>query len=137
MAESLMLNVSEDFNLNALTQQLADMYRAKGFTVNVVNFNDSVILEFDKGVGGINMLLGMDQGIKATFTVTGNTLMVNYSDASWTGKIIGLCVGWFVCFVPFVTAIIGSINQSKLPKELNTAITMLSTQPQQPQPPQY
>ncbi len=135
MAETFMLNVSEDFNLYALTQQLADMYRAKGFTVNIVNFNESIILEFDKGVGGINMILGMDLGIKATFTVTGNTLMVNYSDAAWTGKIIGLCVGWFICLVPFITAIIGSVNQSKLPKEINTAITMLSTQPQQP--PQY
>lgn len=130
MAETFMLNVSENFNLYAVTQQLADMYRAKGFTVNIVNFNNSVILEFDKGVGGINMILGMDLGIKATFTVTGNTLMVNYSDAAWTGKIIGFCIGWFVCFVPLITAIIGTINQSKLPKEINSAITMFAVQQQ-------
>lgn len=128
MAETFMLNVSENFNLYSVTQQLADMYRAKGFTVNIVNFNNSVILEFDKGVGGINMILGMDLGIKATFTLTGNTLMVNYSDEAWTGKIIGICVGWFVCFVPLITAIIGIINQSKLPKEINSAITMFATQ---------
>lgn len=120
-----MMNVSEDFNLDSLVQQLSDMYRAKGFTVNVANINNSVIMEFDKGVGGINMILGMDLGIKATLSVNGGTLMVNYSDAAWTGKIIGLCVGWIICLVPFITAIVGSIKQSKFPKEISKDITML------------
>lgn len=125
MADSLMLNIPQDFNLEAMTQQLSEMYRAKGFTVNVANLENSVIMDFDKGVGGINMVLGLDLGIKATFSVNNGNLIVNYSNASWTGKIVGLCVGWFICLVPFVTAIIGAINQNKLPKEINNDITML------------
>ena len=125
MADSLMLNVPQDFNLDELTQQLSDMYRAKGFTVNVANLNNSVIMDFDKGVGGINMLLGLDLGIKATFSINNGNLIVNYSNAAWTGKIIGLCVGWFICLVPFVTAIVGAIKQSKFPKDINNDITML------------
>lgn len=128
MADNLMLNVAENFDVNAMAQQLADMYRAQGFTVNVANMKNSVIMEFDKGVGGINMILGMDLGVKATMTVNNNTLMVNYSDAAWTGKIIGLAVGWIICFVPFITAIIGCIKQSKFPKEISSNITMLSAQ---------
>lgn len=128
MADNLMLNVAENFDVNAMAQQLADMYRAQGFTVNVANMNNSVIMEFDKGVGGINMLLGMDLGIKATMTVNNGTLMVNYSDAAWTGKIVGLVVGWFLCLVPFITAIIGSVKQSEFPKEISSNITMLSAQ---------
>lgn len=126
MADSIMLPVPDDFDLKILTQQLADMYRAKGFTVNVVSLNNSEIVEFDKGVGGINMLLGLDVGIKATFSVqNSNTLIVNFSDAAWTGKIIGICVGWFVCLVPFVTAIAGAVKQSKFPKQLRNDITLL------------
>lgn len=125
MADSLMVNVPENFNLEAMTQQLADMYRSKGFTVNVANLNNSVILEFDKGVGGINMILGMDLGIKATCSINNNNLIVNYSNAAWTGKIIGICVGWFLCLVPFITAIIGAIKQSKFPKEISNDITMM------------
>lgn len=128
MADTLMMNVSENFDLNVLAQSLAETYRAKGFTVNVANINNSVIIDFDKGVGGINMLLGMDLGIKATLTVNNNTLMVNYSEAAWTGKIIGLCIGWVVCLVPFITAIVGAIKQSKFPKEISNDITMLCGQ---------
>lgn len=99
MADNIMLNVQEGFDLKKLTEQLADMYRAKGFTVNASSLNDSEVLIFDKGIGGINMLLGMDLGIKATFSVQNNTLVVTLSEAAWTGKIIGLSVGClFVLF---------------------------------------
>lgn len=125
MADSIMLNVPENFDLSNLTQQLADMYRAKGFAVTVASLNNSEIVEFDKGVGGINMLLGLDIGIKATFSVQNGALIVNFSDAAWTGKIIGLCVGWFVCLVPFITAIVGAVKQSKFPKQLRNDITLL------------
>ena len=84
MADNLMLNVAENFDVNAMAQQLADMYRAQGFTVNVANMNNSVIMEFDKGVGGINMLLGMDLGIKATMTVNGTAVTGNAFTTSGT-----------------------------------------------------
>lgn len=73
------------------------------------------------------MLLGMGLGIKATISIKGNLLTVIYSDAEWTGKIIGLAVGWFICLVPFITAIIGSVNQNNLPKQINNDITMLAS----------
>lgn len=126
MADSIMLSVPEGFDLSNLTSQLADMYRAKGFTVNVASLNNAEIVEFDKGVGGINMILGLDLGIKATFTVQNSTtLIVNFSDAAWTGKIIGLCVGWLICLVPFITAAVGAVKQSKFPKDLRNDITAL------------
>ena len=126
---TIMLNVREGFDLKKLTEQLAEMYRAKGFSMNATSFNDSEMLVFDKGIGGINMLLGMDLGIKATFTIQNEkTLIVTFSDAAWTGKIIGLCVGWVVCAVPFFTAIYGAVKQSQFPKDLQNDITMLASQ---------
>ena len=126
---TMMLNVQEGFDLKKLTEQLAEMYKAKGFNINTTSFDKNEIIIFDKGVGGINMLLGMDLGIKATFTMQNEkTLLVTFSDAAWTGKIIGLCVGWFICLVPFCTAVYGAVKQSQFPKDLRNDITMLISQ---------
>lgn len=125
MASTLMINVSQNFSMDIFTQKLADTYRAKGFNIAVANMNGSSIITFDKGVGGINMLLGLGQGIKATCALMGNTLTINYSDGDWTGKIIGLVIGWFLCLIPAITAIVGCVKQSSLPKNINTDATAI------------
>ena len=128
MANTLMTNVTENFNLQAMAEEIKEKYQAKGFTVTVMTQKNGVRLKFDKKCGGINMLLGLGQGITATCMLQGkekDNLIVNFSDGDWTGKIIGLIAGWFLCLIPFVTAIIGSIKQSSLPKEISDDIMML------------
>ena len=126
MADSIMFNVPQGFDFNLFIQRLSDKYRAEGFTVNVANFNGSVVMSFDKGTGGINMLLGMGEGIKATIMLQNGTMSINFSDGDWTGKIIGLVVGWFLCLIPFITAIIGCVKQSSLPKKIGNDATMIA-----------
>lgn len=126
MANSVMLKVNPSFDLEAFSNQLADAYRAKGFAVNVTTFDGSSIITFDKNTGGINMLLGMGEGIKATCTMNNDSLTINFSDGDWTGKIIGLAVGWIVCFVPFITAIVGCVKQTSLPKSIANDATVLA-----------
>lgn len=128
MADNVMFNVGANFNLTDYSEKLADMYRAKGYTVNVVNMNETVIITFDKGTGGINMILGMGEGIKATCMLLNNTLSINFSDADCIGKIIACSIGWFLCLIPGVTGIIGIVKQSKLPKSIANDATMLATQ---------
>lgn len=128
MANNAMFNVGANFNMAEFSEKLAEMYRAKGYTVNVANMNGTGILTFDKGTGGINTLLGMGEGIKATCMLSGSTLSINFSDGDWTGKIVGCTVGWFLCFVPAITAIIGIVKQSKLPKDIANDATMLAAQ---------
>lgn len=125
MANNVMLNVKPEFDMDAFANKLADTYRAKGFTVNVVDTNGSCVITFDKGTGGINTLLGMGLGIKANCMLTNGTLSINFSDAEWTGKIIACAVGWFLCFVPFFTGIYGIVNQSGLPKQIANDATMI------------
>lgn len=125
MANTLMINVPPNFDMNVFAQRLASSYQSKGFTVNVMTMHNGARIQFDKNCGGINMLLGMGKGITATCILQGNGLVVNYSEAEWTGKIIGFAVGWFLCFVPFITAIIGSIGQYSLPGEINNEINMI------------
>ena len=129
MANTLMVNVPDDFDIEKFGTELSEMYQAKGFTVQVMKMKNGVRLKFDKKTGGINMLLGLGLGVTATCSLQGNgNLIVNYSDADWTGKIIGLAVGWFLCLVPFITAIIGCLKQSSLTKEIDNDIMMLVNQ---------
>ncbi len=126
MADTLTLNVPDNFDLNILATKLRDSFQAQGFGVAVASLSpNSIRLTFDKNCGGVNMLLGMGLGITANIILNGNLLCINYVDGDWTGKIIGLATGWILCWVPFVTAIVGSINQSGLPKKINTEITMI------------
>lgn len=128
MADTVFINVTPDFNMHAFVNQLAEKYRMEGFTVTVADFNNSVILTFDKNTGGINMLLGLGQGIKATCMLSNGVLSINFSDGDWTGKIIGLAVGWFICLIPFVTAIVGCVKQSQLPKNIGNDAMVIASQ---------
>lgn len=125
MANSLMTNVPESFDMEIFGQKLQECYQAKGFQVTKVILSNSLRVQFEKGCGGINMLLGMGKGIVATCTLQGNTLVVNYSEGDWMGKIVGLVVGWILCFIPLITAIIGCIGQSSFPKEINKDIMLI------------
>lgn len=128
MANDFMMNVPENFNLEEFASEVAQQYQAKGFQVNILKMKNSVKLVFDKKCGGINMLLGLGQGISATCSFVGkenDTLAVNFTDGDWTGKIIGLAVGWCICLVPFITALIGTVRQSSLPKEIQNDMQMI------------
>ena len=126
MADTLMLDVDESLDLEALAEDLMDSFTAKGFVVRKNSMKNGVRLVFDKGCGGINYVLGMGLGVTATITKKGDTLTVSYSDAEWIGKIVGLAVGWFFCIVPFITAIIGAVGQMNLPKDINNEIAVLA-----------
>lgn len=126
MADSLTINVPEDFDLNLLVEKIKNNFQMQGFTITAAALQpNSHRIVFDKNCGGINMLLGLGQGITATLTLNGNCLFVNYSDGDWTGKIIGLVAGWILCLVPFITALVGCCNQFNLPKKISNDITML------------
>ena len=120
MADNVMFNVSPTFNLDDFVAKLTETYQSKGFTVTPVNLNGSSMITFEKGVGGINTLLGLGVGIKANITLSNGTLNISFTEAEWTSKIIGLAVGWFLCLIPFITAIVGCINRMDLPKAIGS-----------------
>lgn len=125
MATNFTTNVSPNFDMDAFAAELEQMYRTKGFSVRTTKLNNGIQMIFDKGCGGINMLLGMGLGITANITVSNGVLNVMYANEEWTGKIIGLVVGWFLCLIPFITAIIGAFQQVELSKKINNDITLL------------
>lgn len=125
MAENMMMKVPENFDMEVLEKKLVEVYSMKGFAVNSMNMTESLRVVFDKNCGGINMLFGLGKGITVNIMRQNDMLMVNYSEGDWIGKGIGLGVGWILCFIPFITAIVGSIEQLGLPKEINNDIMMI------------
>ena len=126
MADNVMFNVTPTFDMEVFANKLAETYKAKGYTVNVANMNGICSITFEKDIGGINMLLGMDEGIRANVTRIDNSVNISFSDGAWIGKLIGLGVGWFLCFIPFVTAIFGVTKQLSLPKQIGNDATMIA-----------
>ncbi|MBR6514185.1 MAG: hypothetical protein IKT46_05045 [Clostridia bacterium] len=131
MAENTMLNVGPNFDMDLFVKRLTEAFGAKGFSVNPVKLGESYSVTFEKGVGGINTVLGMGVGIKANISRNGDALMITYTDAEWTSKIIGIAIGWVfgwsvIFLIPLVTAIIGAINQMNLPKNIGNEATMIA-----------
>ncbi len=122
MANTFMTNVPKDFDMRYLGQRLQEIYQAKGFNVSMVTGETNLRIQFEKNCGGVNMLLGLGRGITANCILQNGSLIVNYSDGDWTGKVIGLAIGWVLCLIPFITAIVGCVQQSSLPKEVNNDI---------------
>ena len=120
-----MIPIGEGFDLHQLVEKLMQTYRGKGFDVQAMQLGEGVSVTFSKDDDGIKKYVGLALGIKANFNVNNGMLMVNFSDAEWTGKIIALAVGWFLCLIPFLIGIYGCIQQSDLPKKITNDIQMI------------
>ena len=128
MADVLTINVPMNFDLRNMTERLTNSFVAQGFTVTVSPIApNSVKVRLEKSCGGINLLFGLGEGITANCTLNGTMLYVNYTEGDWTGKIIGFAVGWIICWVPFMTAIIGTVKQCGLSKKVSAEITMIAS----------
>ena len=125
MADTKMIPITEDFDLHKMIEQLVQTYRGNGFDVQAMQMGDGVSITFSKDNDGIKKFVGLALGIKANISINNSTLMVNFSDAEWTGKIIAMAVGWFLCLIPFIIGIYGALKQSELPKTITNDIQML------------
>ena len=131
MSNTTMFPAPQNFNLQETVAKITQMYQAKGFTVNAIPLEAGASIDFRKDDSGIKKYVGLALGIKANIIVQGGNVIVNYTDAEWTGKIIGLAVGWIFCLVPFICAIIGCVNQSGFPKSIGNDIQMVANSAKQ------
>ena len=109
--------------LNIAQQNLS----AQGYAVQVIPLNDfSATLIVEKDYDGFKKVIGLGVSCKATVSIqNSNMLMVNI-DSEWTNKIIALAIGWFFCLIPFITGIVGAVNQNSLPDKVGNAL-MIAT----------
>jgi len=113
--------------MHEVVAKITQMYQAKGFTVTAMPLGAGASIDFKKDDGGIKKFVGLALGVKANIMVQNDHIVINYTDAEWTGKIVGFVIGWFLCFIPVITAIIGCVNQSGLPKMIGNDIQMIAS----------
>ncbi|MCL2821219.1 MAG: hypothetical protein FWD38_10440 [Oscillospiraceae bacterium] len=149
MSETRTIPIGPGFNMDAMVSQLQQIYSGKGFYVTAIPYNSGVSVEFSKDLSGFKRWLGLGQGIRANMSISNGYLYTSFTDAEWTGKIVAIGVGWFMCLVPLITGIIGAVSQTDLPKNIVNDIMMLTSgssagppppppgyQPPPPPPPQ-
>lgn len=86
----------------------------KGFQTQVYMMNAATAtLTVTKDRDGFKNILGMGLECRANITVMNNIMQVNIED-EWTNKILAMAIGWILCWIPFITGIIGCVGQSEL-----------------------
>lgn len=70
-----------------------------------------------------NSLLGLGLECRVAITATPDAITLTIN-SEWTNKIIALAIGWILCWVPFITGVVGTINQFALPEKIGTAFTL-------------
>lgn len=123
MSKSITCPISENFNMAIALETAKAQLQAQGFEVTAMPLGDKGgTINVSKDNDGIKKFIGL--GVECTVTLTvmnGGSLVVNI-ESTWTNKIIALCVGWFLCWIPIITGIVGCVNQSDLPKKITTVV---------------
>ncbi|MCL2828372.1 MAG: hypothetical protein FWD99_06495 [Oscillospiraceae bacterium] len=127
MSGTKMFPVPPNFNMDDLVQKVTQMYQAKGFDVTSMPMGSGgASIDFRKNDGGIQKYVGLALGIRANIMLQNNTVVINFSDPEWTGKIVGLAIGWVFCLIPFIIAIVGCVQQSEFPQSVGNDIQALA-----------
>ncbi|MBQ2774481.1 MAG: hypothetical protein IJF40_01145 [Clostridia bacterium] len=113
------IKINRGTDLASLINLMSQNLSMQGFAVqSQIMSPASANLVITKDRDGFKNIVGLGLECRVTLTVTGeNQLSVNI-ESEWTNKIIAIAVGWFVCLIPFITGIVGTINQSNLPEKI-------------------
>ena len=126
MANNVTIPVQQGFELSGFAERLAQLYRTKGYTVNVQNMNGYVTVTIEKNTDGFTHLLGLSESIHANCFLQGGLLQINFSDEPWVWKIGVIAVGFFLCFIPLITGIIGCVQQYSLSESIANDARLLA-----------
>ena len=116
--------INPDADLFAVIKAVALTMETQGYEASVQMISPQTgVLTVKKDREGFMNVLGMGLECRVNFASINGQLTVNI-DGEWTNKIIAVAVGWFVCFIPVITGIVGAVNQLSLPDKIFTAVNM-------------
>lgn len=118
MAESRLFNKREGITSEGIGRCVQHYLKNKGLTIQGGRINDRDYVVQAKQESGWRKISGMDNAIEVQITETGENFLVNIGNAKWADKIGAGVLGMFV-FAPLaVTAVVGTVQQKKLPSEI-------------------
>ncbi|MBP3938383.1 MAG: hypothetical protein IK955_03155 [Clostridia bacterium] len=136
MSTSKMLSVAPGVGINSIVNGACYNLNAQGYNcVPSIMGPTSAMIVVQKDRDGFKNFMGMGVECRVTLTLNGNMLNLNI-ESEWTNKVIAMVVGWFLCLIPFITGIVGAVNQNGLPGKIETAVMMSTNNPGQGMPPQ-
>ena len=129
MADSKFIPCSADTDPVRVAELAAENLRMQGYEAAVQPMGNSAMLSVARDRTGFKNIIGL--GLECTSTISlmnDNTLNIS-TESEWSNKIIAVAVGWFLCLVPFITGLVGLINQSELPNKISAAVTAAAAVP--------
>lgn len=124
MSTSKMIPVNPNLNLNQVLAVATENLQAQGYEVVATPMSaTSASMTVRKDRDGFKNFMGLGVESRVQMMVN-NTAMTLSIEHEWTNKIIALIVGWFLCWVPIVTGIMGCVNQSGLTNKINDAVML-------------
>lgn len=125
--KNMSLQVNDSFTLDEFAEKMKNLYHGKGYDVIVTSSNgNSMSLVIQKDNDGVKNYIGLGTQEELNLSVvqssSDKTLNISFNDGCMTMRVIDIAVGWFVCFVPFFTGIMGFVNQSNFQKSLQDDI---------------
>ncbi len=111
-------------NMNAIIEIASQNLSMQGFDVKsqIIGPTAAEII-ITKDRDGLKNFLGLGLESRIAVTATGESINLSISD-EWVNKIIALVVGWFLCWIPIITGIIGLVNQYSLSEKIDTAFNL-------------
>lgn len=123
MAKTFNLPMNANFNMQNMVILAEQQLRAQGYeTSSAVMSAANATITVSKDRDGIKNFMGLGIECTVNITVMGNGMLTVNVESEWTNKIVALIVGWFLCWIPCVTGIIGCVNQSSLPNKVTMAL---------------
>lgn len=111
-------------DLYAVVQATALTLDAQGYQTSIQMIGPNAgVLTVTKSRDGFSNILGLGLECRANFSVLNGQLSVNI-DSEWANKVIAIAVGWFICFIPVITGVVGTLSQLTLPDKIFNAVNM-------------
>ena len=126
MAASKTIPIGQGFDINILVSQISQLYQAKGYNVTVFPIGGGVTIEFTKNNSFFYNIIGMMEGIRMSLIVINGFLTINFTEEKLVDKIIAFIIGWFCCWITWVTGGIGLYKQLQLPNSIANDIMLFS-----------
>lgn len=126
MAESRVFRKAEGITIEGIGRSVQNFLRSsKGLVVQGGKAGEGYVVQA-KEDDSWKKVAGMSSAIEVQISDTGSGILVNIGNGQWSDKVGAGVLGWFV-FAPLaVTAIVGSVQQKKLPEKYLTISSDMS-----------
>ena len=124
MATTKMIPLPEGANLADVVSKAVTTLQEQGYdVVSTLMGENAANITVSKDNDGIKKFIGLGLESRVNVMRNGNSLTLTI-EGDWVFKWVAVGIGWFLCFVPFITGIIGMASQSSLPNKINDAFMM-------------